>query len=83
MDTDSLKVHVKTNDTYKNIAEDVETGFDISNFEIDRPLSIGKNKKVIELMKGKLGEQTMKNLLNYIQTPTDLAARCFGDAVVV
>ena len=45
MDTDSLKVHVKTNDMYKNIAEDVETGFDISNFEIDRPLSIGKNKK--------------------------------------
>ena len=44
-DTDSLKVHVKTNDMYKNIAEDVETGFDISNFEIDRPLSIGKNKK--------------------------------------
>ena len=34
-------------------------------------------------MKGKLGEQIMKNLLNYIQTPTDLAARCFGDAVVV
>ena len=28
--------------------EDVETGFDISNFEIDRTLSIGKKKKVIE-----------------------------------
>ena len=63
--------------------EDVETGFDISHFEIDRTLSIGINKKVIELMKGKLGEQTMKSLLDYIQTPTDLAARSCGDAVVV
>ena len=63
--------------------EDVETGFDISHFEIDRTLSIGINKKVIELMKGKLGEQTMKSLLDYIQTPTDLAARFCGDAVVV
>ena len=31
-------VHVKTDDTYKDIAEDVERRFDISNFEIDRPL---------------------------------------------
>ena len=41
----------KTGDIYKDIAEDVETRFDASNFEIDRPLPIGKNKKVIELMK--------------------------------
>ena len=31
-------VHVKTDDIYKDIAEDVERRFDISNFEIDRPL---------------------------------------------
>ena len=38
MDTDSFIAHVKTDDIYKDIAEDVETSFDTSNFEIDRPL---------------------------------------------
>ena len=38
MDTDSFIVHVKTDDIYKDIAEDVETRFDTSNFEIERPL---------------------------------------------
>ena len=33
METDSLIVHVKTYDIYKNIAEDVEEKFDTSNFE--------------------------------------------------
>ena len=53
--TDSFPVHVKTDDIYKDIAEDVETRFDTSNFEIDRRLSKGKNKKVIGLMKDELG----------------------------
>ena len=35
------------NDIYKDIAEDLEKRFDTSNFEIDRPLPKGKNKKVI------------------------------------
>ena len=30
MDTDSLIVYVKTEDIYKDIVEDVESGFDIS-----------------------------------------------------
>ena len=55
MYTDSFIVHVKTDDIYKVIAEDVETRFHTSNFEIDRPLSKGKNKKVIRLMKDELG----------------------------
>ena len=38
MDTDSFIVHVKTDDIYKDIAEDVETRFDTSNFEIDHYL---------------------------------------------
>ena len=37
MDTGSFIVHVKTDDTYKDIAEDIETRFDTSNFKIDRP----------------------------------------------
>ena len=44
MDTDSFIVHVKTDDIYKDIAQDVETRFDNSNFEIDRSLSKKKKK---------------------------------------
>ena len=45
MDTDSFIVHVKTDDIYKDIAEDVETRFDTSNYEIDRPLTMKKIEK--------------------------------------
>ena len=38
MDTDSFIVHVKTDDTYKDIAEDFEKRFDTLKYEIDRPL---------------------------------------------
>ena len=33
MDTDSFIVYIKTDDIYKDIAEDFETRFDISNYE--------------------------------------------------
>ena len=36
MDTDTFIVHVKTDDIYKDTAEDFETRFDTSNFEIYR-----------------------------------------------
>ena len=57
MDTDSLIVYIKTDDIFKDIAEDVETRFDTSNYElecdsIDRLLPKGKNKEEIGLMKG-------------------------------
>ena len=45
---------------HKDIAEDVKTRFDTSNFELDRPLAKGKNKKVIGLMKNELGGQVTK-----------------------
>ena len=50
MDTDTFAVYIKTDDIYKDVAEDIETKFDTSNQELDRPLPNGKNKKVIELM---------------------------------
>ena len=59
MDTDSFFVCIKTDDIYKDIAEDFETIFDTSNYELDRPLSKGKNKKVIGLMKDGLGWKIM------------------------
>ena len=55
MDTDSFIMSIKTNDFYKDIANHVEKRFDISNYELNRPLPIGKNKKVIGLMKDELG----------------------------
>ena len=48
-------VYIKTDDIYKDIAEDVETRFETSNYELDRPLQKGKNKKVIGLMEDELG----------------------------
>ena len=47
MDTGSFIAHVKIDNIYKDIAEDVETRFDTSNFELDRPLPKGKNKKSV------------------------------------
>ena len=55
MNTDSFIINIKTEDFYKDIANDVEKRFDTSNYEVDRPLSIGKDKKVIGLMKDELG----------------------------
>ena len=55
MDTDSLIMNIKTKDFYKDIARDVEIRFDTSNYDVDRPLPKGKNKKVIGLMKDELG----------------------------
>ena len=54
MDADSFIVQIKTDDIYKDIAEDVETRFDTSSYKLDRPLPKGK-KKVIGLMKDELG----------------------------
>ena len=64
MDPDSLVYNVKTEDFYKDIAEDVETRFDTSGYEPDRPLPIGKNKKVIVLMKDELGGKILKEFVS-------------------
>ena len=61
MDTDTFIVHVKTDDIYKDIAEDLEKSFDASNYEIVLPK--GKNEKVIVLMKDGLKGQMMKGLV--------------------
>ena len=55
MDMDSFIMNIKTNYFYEDIANDVECKFDTSNYEVNRPLPTGKNKKVIGLMKDELG----------------------------
>ena len=61
MDTDSLVYNIKTEDFYPDIADDVETRFDTSGYNKKdvRPLPIGKNKKIIGLMKDELGGKIM------------------------
>ena len=61
MDADSFIMHIKTEDCYKYIAEDVEKIFHTSNYddECDRPLPKGRNKKVIGLIKDALGGKIM------------------------
>ena len=44
MDTDSFVMHIKTEDFYEDIANDVEKRFDTSNYEVNRPLPTGKKK---------------------------------------
>ena len=55
MDTYSFIMNIKTNDFYEDVANDVENRFDTSNYEVKRPLLMGKNKKIIGLMKDELG----------------------------
>ena len=61
MDTDSFVYEIETKDFYRDIAKDVEKRFDTSGYSKDenRPLPIGKNKKVIGLMKDELGGKIM------------------------
>ena len=41
MDTNSFILYIKTDDNYKDIAEDIETRFYTSNYELDRTLPKG------------------------------------------
>ena len=59
MDTDSLVYHIRTEDFYADIADDVQTRFDTSDYIPDRPLPVGLNKKVKGLMKDELGDTIM------------------------
>ena len=53
MDTESF---IKTEDCYKDIANDVKKWFDTSNYSADgkRPLPRGMNKKVLMKLGGKI-----------------------------
>ena len=61
MDTDGFIIYIKTEDFYKDIANDVDKWFDTSNYDKNdnRPLPVGKNKKVIGMFKDELGGNIM------------------------
>ena len=43
-----IYIQHKTEDSYVDIAKYVETRFDTSNYELERPLPRGKNKKLLD-----------------------------------
>ena len=69
MDTDSIIVYKRTGDIFKDIAEDVKTRFDTSNYKLDRPLPKEKNKKVIGLMTDELVGKIMIKFLGLRAIP--------------
>ena len=54
-------MHIKTNDFYKDINNDVDKWYDTSNYDKNdnRPLEIGKNKKVLGKFKDEIGGKIM------------------------
>ena len=60
MDMDSFIMNIKTNDFCKDIPDN---RFDTSNSEVKRPLPLGKNKKVIGLMKDELGGEIITEFI--------------------
>ena len=64
-DTDSFIIYTETEDFYKDISNDVDRWLDTSNYDKnnERPLPIGKNKKVIGLFKNELGEKIMTEFI--------------------
>ena len=63
MDTDFLVYSIQTEDFYVDIADDIPKRFNTSGYIPDRPLPIGLNKKVIGLMKDKLGGAVMTEFI--------------------
>ena len=61
-DTDSIIIHIITEDFFADIFDDVERWFDTSNYDKNdkRPLQTGINKKVIGMFKDELGGKIMK-----------------------
>ena len=55
MDIDSFIIHIKTEYFYKDIADDVKSKYDTSNYDVDRLLPKGMNKNVVGLMKDEPG----------------------------
>ena len=58
-DPDSFVIHIKTEDFYEEIANDVEKQFDTSNYDDNIPLPIGINENLIGLFKDGLGGKLM------------------------
>ena len=63
INTDSFIMYNKTEDFYKDIANEVKKRFDTSNYKVDSPLAMGEKKKVLDMMKNQLGVVLMKEFI--------------------
>ena len=61
-DTDSLIVHVQTDDLYKDMAQNLDE-YDTSNYPADHPLFSTANKKIIGKFKDELGGQLLTEFI--------------------
>ena len=61
IDTDSFVVHIKSEDFFEDISNNVEKWFDTSNCDEndEMPLPIGKNRRILSLFKDELGGKIM------------------------
>ena len=68
-DTDSLTYEIKTVDFYKDIANDIESKFDTSEFDKNHPaindfgFKVGMNKKVIGMFKDEAGGKQIEEFV--------------------
>ena len=69
MDTDSFIYYIKTEDFYRDIADDVAQWFDTSNYDPadNRPLPVGINKKVPGIFKDEAGGKIIKEHVSLTQ----------------
>ena len=79
MDTGSFIIHIKADNFYKDIADDVEKKFDTSNYTCERPFLMGKNKKKIGFMKDELGGRIMCEFIGL--RPTSYAYLMDDDSI--
>ena len=65
MDTDNFIINIKTENFYRDIANDAKEWYDTSNYDENekRTLPIGENKKVIGLFKDELGGKIMAEFI--------------------
>ena len=65
--TESFVIFIETEDFFEDITNDVERWFDRSNYDEndERPLPIGKSKKVYDLFKDELGGKNMTEFVAF------------------
>ena len=80
-DTDSFVIHVKTEDFYKDIADDVDKWFDTSKYDKNgnRPLPIGKNKMVISKFKDELDRKIIIEFVALRAKTYEFSKDCYDD----
>ena len=59
MNTDSLIYSIETDNFYEDISDNIKDRFKTSGYNSSRPLPVGLNKKVVDLMKDELGGEIM------------------------